>query len=569
MTKNYLIKQLLLGITSFFFINKPMHSQQMPLAKPSAVQYKWHEQERIMFIHFGAATWLGSEYDEKGDFDISRMNPDKTDTDEWCRVAKSWGAKQIIFVAKHVGGFCWWPTTTTEYCVRNIPWKKGKGDLLREVELSCKKAGLNLGIYIYPGDYAWGAGIGSGGKTADPSKQEGYNKLFRQQLTEVLSLYGKMTEVWFDGSCIINVDDILDKYAKNAVIFQGPKATLRWPGSENGKLYYPVWNSVKTSDLKSGVSTQYNDDPDGDAWAPLESDVPLYNHNWFWAPENEKKRRSLDELVEMYYKSAGYGGVLLLNSTPDTTGQIPVGDKKTYTAFGNEIVKRFSNPIASLLNKKGEKFEIKFSKPTFVNHCILMEDYRRGQRIREYNLHGMINNKWQLLATGSSVGRKKIDPFTSVQVTALRLTITRSVNTPLLRSFEAFNAAGYQFKPDVADKNEGAECGTWDTQSFINGRDTISLDLSKFITKPGQYELKLIPTFAGTRTWFDKGEIIFEKDVTLQEYLIKKDDNTFYINRTSQVGKSSSSVLKLYMISENGVSQNKGIFKIRSRPLGN
>jgi len=563
-----IMKNIGLSFFCLLFSTVNMLKAQQQLAKPSSVQYKWHEQERTMFIHFGVATWQGTEYDMNGDFDLSRMNPDQLDTDEWCRVAKSWGAKQIIFVAKHVGGFCWWPTNTTEYCVRNIPWKSGKGDLLGDISRSCAKAGLNLGIYIYPGDVKYGAGIGSGGKTSDPAKQEAYNKVFRQQLTEVLTLYGKMLEVWFDGSCIIDVNDILETHAKDAVILQGPKTTLRWSGSESGRLYYPVWNSVKSSDLNSGVSTQYNDDPDGDAWAPLEADVPFYNHNWFWAPGNEKKKRSLDELMDMYYKSAGYGGVLLLNATPDTTGRIPEGDKKRYAEFGNEIKRRFSKPIATLHNKQGEKFEIKFSRPTPVNHCILMEDYREGHRIREYRVEGLVNNKWQVLAKGSSVGRKKIDPFATISVTALRLIIQKSVNTPLLRSFEVFNVSGYQFKPEVYEAEEWKECGVWDTQSFINGKDTISLDLSSFITKPGQYEIKLIPTLAVTRTWIDKGEIIFEDDVTLQEYLTKKDGNTFYINRTSQVDKGSSSVLKLYMGSDNSVFQNKGVFKIRPRSLG-
>ena len=152
-----------------------------------------------MFVHFGMATWQGKEYDD-GNFDLSRVNPSKLNTDQWCEVARSWGAKQIIFVAKHVGGFCWWPTTTTEYCVRNIPWKNGKGDLFAELAASCKKYGINLGVYIYPGDVSYGAGIGSGGKTADASKQEAYNKVFRQQLTEVLTRYGSMSEVWFEAS---------------------------------------------------------------------------------------------------------------------------------------------------------------------------------------------------------------------------------------------------------------------------------------------------------------------------------------------------------------------------------
>jgi len=230
-------------------------AQSVKLAKPTAVQYKWHEQERIMFVCLDPCTWQGREYDNHST-SLTRINPLKLNTDQWCEVAKSWGAREILFVAKHTGGFCWWQTQTAEYGIRNTPYKNGQGDVLRDLSVSCKKIGLNLGIYVYPGDDTWGAGMGSGGKTKDPSKQEAYNKVFRQQLIEVLSLYGKMTEVWFDGSCVIKVDDILEKYAANSVIFQGPKASIRWPGTESGKLHYPAWNSLKSNALKSGVSTQ-------------------------------------------------------------------------------------------------------------------------------------------------------------------------------------------------------------------------------------------------------------------------------------------------------------------------
>jgi hypothetical protein len=129
-------------------------------------------------------------------------------------------------------------------------------------------------------------------------------------------------EIWFDGSCVIDVSDIIEKYGKNSVVFQGPHATLRWPGTEAGMLFYPVWNTLNSEDFKTGVSTQVHDDPNGDIWAPLETNTTLYDHYWFWAPEKMEKRKSLDQIMECYYKSVGYGSVFLLNSTPDTTGLI-------------------------------------------------------------------------------------------------------------------------------------------------------------------------------------------------------------------------------------------------------
>ncbi|MBZ5858782.1 alpha-L-fucosidase [Flavihumibacter profundi] len=541
------------------------YAQEFPLAKPSAVQYKWQEQERIMFIHFGVATWLGLEYDETGNFDLSRMNPTQINTDEWCKTALSWGAKQIIFVAKHVGGFCWWQTNTTEYSVRNIPWKNGKGDVLGDLAKSCRKYGLNLGVYIYPGDLHYGAGIGSGGKTQDPALQETYNKVFRQQLTEVLKNYGNMLEVWFDGSCVIDVSDILEKYARNAVIFQSTHATIRWPGTESGKLAYPAWNSLKSSVLKTGIATQYDDDPDGDAWAPLEADVTLYNHNWFWNPTNGQKRRPVAELMDIYYKSAGYGGILLLNSTPDTTGRIPIADRERYKAFGDEINRRFGHPLTASKTVETNETILKFTKPTSVNHTILEEDYREGHRIRDYIIEGKVGTKWQLLAQGSSVGRKKIDAFPTITLSEIKLTIKRSVNPPLVRSFSAYGVKNYTHHYEPTETKEWAVCGGWNTNTFKNGRDTIDLDLSRFIDKPGQYEFKFIADVAVTGASIDSAVINFERQNTMQEYLIRKDENTFYINHTSQVTPNSASILTLFMQSDNKVFQNRGVFKIRKR----
>jgi alpha-L-fucosidase len=541
-------------------------SQTKQLAKPSAVQYKWHEQERIMFIHFGVATWLGSEYDETGMFDISRINPTELNTDDWCETAKLWGAKQIIFVAKHVGGFCWWQTNTTEYSVKNIPWKNGKGDLLADIAASCKKYGLNLGVYIYPGDVKYGAGIGSGGKTTNPDLQEAYNKVFRQQLTEVLTNYGPMLEVWFDGNCIVDIDDILEKHASQSVIFQSKKASIRWPGSESGMLAYPAWNSLSSKDLNSGISTQYNDNPDGDAWAPLEADAPLYNHNWFWNPTNEKKRKPLQNLIDMYYKSVGYGGVMLLNASPDTTGKITTGDKNAYRTLGQTIQQRFSNPLKQLDNKKGNVFTISFNKATPVNHIVLEEDYRYGHRIRNYTIKGKINNKWEVIAKGSSVGRKKIDAFATQNVTELKLTIDTYVNTPLIRSLKVYHVNNYTHSPAPTETNDWAICGNWDTKTFKNNKDTITLDLSKYITTPGQYEVKFLADVAVTGTSIDSAIINFENQNTMQSYLTKKDHQTFYINRTSQISTNSSSTLTLFMRSDNNVFQNRGVFKVRKRP---
>jgi alpha-L-fucosidase len=385
--------------------------------------------------------WQGREYDDHST-PLSQINPAQLDTHQWCRAAKLWGAKEILFVAKHTGGFCWWRTDTTKYGIKDAAWKGGKGDVLAELSASCREHGLNLGIYIYPGDDTWGAPIGSGGRTKDPSKQEAYNQMFRQQLTEVLTRYGKITEVWFDGSCVIDVKDILEQHAADAVVFQGPQATIRWAGTESGKLPYPAWNSLLSRDLKTGVATAAHGNPDGDAWAPLEADTTLYDHNWFWSADNEKKRKSLDELMDVYCKSAGRGGVLLLNSTPNSSGLIPDGDLKLYEAFGKEIERRFSRPVAEVKDQRGAGVELALPRPTLINHIVLMEDYREGERIREYVVEGLSDGQWKELSQGTSVGRRKIDRFRPAQVGRVRLRVTRFAAEPIIRCLAAFHVEG-------------------------------------------------------------------------------------------------------------------------------
>ncbi len=563
-----LMQVIFFALTSLLSSPICLTAQSVNLAKPTSIQFKWHEQERIMFVCLDPCTWQGREYDNHST-PLTRINPLKLNTDQWCEVAKLWGAREILYVAKHTGGFCWWHTKTTDYGIRNTPYKNGKGDVLKELSASCKKFGLNLGIYVYPGDDTWGAGMGSGGKTKDPSKQEAYNKVFRQQLMEVLSRYGKIIEVWFDGSCVIKVDDILEKYATKSVIFQGPKASLRWPGTESGKLYYPAWNSVKSSALKTGVSTQYDDDPNGDAWAPLEADVTLYNHYWFWSPANERKRRSVDDLMDIYYQSVGHGGVLLLNSTPDTTGLIPAGDVKLYVDFGKEISRRFDQPLSTIGNKEGTDFEISFKEPTSVNHVVLMEDYREGHRIREYKVEGWTGAEWKLLCKGSAVGRMKIDPFPNIKVLKVRLRVTKNIETPLMRSFSVYRVENFEYKEDAAASNEWKLCGTWDTKDFANGTGEQTIDLSPFIERPGQYEVTFTASVANNRMKVVKAEIYFDGDpLTQQDFIRQKEkSNTFYLNRTAQVAQGSSSILKVKMSFNNEVLQNKGEIKIRERKI--
>jgi alpha-L-fucosidase len=520
--------------------------EEKQLPGPTEVQYRWHEQERIMFVCLDPCTWQGREYDDHST-PLERINPVKLDTDQWCEAALSWGAREILFVAKHTGGFCWWQTGTTGYGIKDTPYKEGQGDVLGELAESCRKFGLNLGIYVYPGDETWGAGIGSGGRTADPARQEAYNQVFRTQLKEVLTNYGDVLEVWFDGSCIIDVSDILEIHAKNAVIFQGPHASLRWPGTESGKLFYPVWNTLKKEDLLTGVSTQVHSDPDGDVWAPLETNTTLYDHYWFWSPEKEQHRKSLDEIMECYYKSVGYGSVFLLNSTPDTTGLIPEDDVRFYVELGQEIHRRFDQPLAEISDQRGTEIRLDLPEPSRLNHVITMEDYRYGQRIRAYRIEGLKDDSWEVLCTGSSIGRKKIDYFDPVRVEAIRLVVEEHVGTPLIRSLSATHVSNFTEPPktSVSPWSAWQDIQQWDNPDTF-GEIQVDLDLSGRILYPGQYQVKIEAEKEETELHISEVELYYDGSRVLDEF-VSVSEGIISINRTAQVTGESQITLSFVL----------------------
>ncbi len=467
---------------------------QEMIPTPSTPQLRWQQQERLMFIHFAPNTWTGLSQDDNS-LPLNRINPEKLNTDQWCEVAKSWGAKMIVFVAKHSGGFCWWQTNTTDYGARNIPWRDGKGDLLADISKSCDKYGLDLGVYIYPGDKTWGAGLGSGGKTKDPSKQEAYNKVFRQQLTEVLSKYKPMKEVWFDGSCVIDISDILEKYAGDAVIFQGPQATIRWVGNERGIAPYPNWYTVKKSVLNTGRSTALTSDPDGEDYAPVEVDVPFLMNNksyrWFWAPNTDSMLLSVPALMDIHQKSVGRGSVLLLNSTPDTTGLIPKSHVKRYKAFGKELNNRFKNPIATT-SGFGYVLEMDLGKPKAVNYMVLGEDIAKGQRVRKYELEGYSGGQWVRIKDGSSIGNKRIEEFPTIEVSKVRLRIMEAVATPIISTFSLYHSKKmHAYVSQSSQSDIPITIGDWASSNFNLEWQDYSVDLTPYLIEyVGQVELK-------------------------------------------------------------------------------
>ncbi len=338
---------------------------------------------------------------------------------------------QRITSSPSTRAFCWWPTATTDYSVKSSPWRAGKGDVLKDLAASCKQRGMKLGVYLSPQDRTHKVGVG--GKADDPTKQAEYEKLFRAQLTEVLSSYGEMIEVWFDGSLIFDVGDILSKHAPNAMVFQGPQATIKWVGNEDGISPYDVFTTVKSGTKKWGDYTAKDSDPAGDRWLPSECDARMRN-TWFWRTDNEKQIKSVPLLMAMYEQSVGFGSVLLLNNTPDRTGLIPEPDARRSAEFGAEI-KRVYGLGSSVADTSGtgKLFVVQPSAPATIDRIVLMEDITQGERIRKYETEGLINGKWTPIGGGAMVGHKRIEAIFPTKVEAIRIRITESVGEPILR----------------------------------------------------------------------------------------------------------------------------------------
>jgi alpha-L-fucosidase len=404
-----------------------------PRVLPTRDQLRWQDLELGMFIHFAPNTWQDREYDVHTT-PLAAIDPD-IDTDQWVSVAHGLGARYVVMVAKHQGGFCMWQTRTTDYGIRNTPWKGGRGDVMADLGASCRRRGLGLGVYLSPRDDDFGAG--GGGKCATREKQAAYDARYRQQLTELLTRYGEMVEVWFDGSLVVPVGDILRAHAPHAMVFQGPQATIRWVGNEDGFAPYPSWDTLSRRDAATGVATAKESNPDGDAWLPLEVDVSIRRPHWFWSTTDAVDLLSLDALLEIYYRSVGRGAQLLLNIPPDATGHIPAADAARARAFGSEVRRRFGRAVGQTRGE-GRELVLRLPAAAMVDHVVIEEDLAAGERVRAYRLAGRNAGTWLPLGEGISIGHKRIHPVAPTDVDAIRLEVTRSDGTPRIRRLAAF-----------------------------------------------------------------------------------------------------------------------------------
>lgn len=462
-----------------------------------------------MFVHFAPNTWQDREYDDRST-PLSAITPD-IDTDQWADVAVALGARYVVLVAKHVGGFCLWQTGTTEYSIRNLSWRGGRGDVMADLARSCAARGLGLGVYLSPRDDTFGAGLA--GSCATPEAQTRYDALYRQQLTELLTRYGPIMELWLDGSSVVPTGDLVRAHAPDAMVFQGPQATIRWVGNEDGFAPYPAWNALAHVDAATGVATALHGDPDGDVWMPLEVDVSLRRPNWFWSTTNHVNILSLDALLEIYYRSVGRGAQLLLNLTPDRTGLIPEPDARRAAEFGAEVRRRFAPGVGEMSG--GRVPELDLGGTRRVDHLVIAEDLGGGERIRGYHIEARKGDAWVTVGEGTAVGHKRIQPVGPLEADAIRLVVTRAADEPLIRQLAAFDT-GAAPPPAWA---EPARLWADDSVGEWSGSE-VRLDLTDRLAAAGSYRLRLVSRDGATPA---VGDPVLMVDGMPQPHLVRGD----------------------------------------------
>ncbi len=450
---------------------------------PSSRQLHWQELELTAFLHFGINTFTGREWGT-GKESPSLFNPTKLNANQWVKTLKKAGFKQVILTAKHHDGFCLWPSKYTEHSVKNSPWKDGKGDVVKLVSEACKKYDIGFGVYLSP----WDRNCPFYGDTKK------YNQYFEKQLRELLTNYGEVDEVWFDGANgegkngkVPDYDfdawyKIIRKLQPQAVIaVMGPD--VRWVGTETGYGRKSEWSVVPVnSKLQKNIAAHSQKDltfkPTGDMtgedlggrdkieraraliWYPAEADVSI-RPGWFYHKKQDKQIKSVDKLLDIYYGSVGRNCVLLMNVPPDKEGLIHQNDVDTLMKWHRTIEKTFKYNLAQkakIVSKKGIRpkavLDGKYStywttdgkdttatitfnlkKRTTFDVLLLQEEITVGQRIEKFELDYWTDNSWKQVITGTTVGYKRLLRFQPVTAKKVRLKIISSRLNPTIAEF--------------------------------------------------------------------------------------------------------------------------------------
>ena len=471
---------------------------------PNANQLRWQDMEMYAFIHYSLNTYTDQEWGF-GNEDPQLFNPSDLDSKQWARVCKQAGMKGIIFTAKHHCGFCMWPSAYTEYSVKNAPWKEGKGDVVRELADACREEGLEFAVYLSPWD-----------RNHPEYGRPEYVTYFRNQLRELLTNYGDIFEVWFDGA---NGGDgwygganetrkidrttyyqwpetykMIRELQPKCLIWNdgSDRGDLRWVGTEAGNVGETNWSllyhdgDVPYQMLHYGVE-------DGDVWCPGETNTSI-RPGWFYHDAENEHVKSLSKLMDTYYKSVGRNSMLLLNFPIAPNGRIHPNDSLRGIAFKKMIDEVFVKNVVKELSfpsiqggDRGGSLILDFGEPTAFNRFLAEEDIAKGQRVKKFSLEVFVNGEWlplnDALVEGhdglTTIGHRRIICFPTVKATRLRFTIIDAKCEPVIKRMGVYLAP--ELTADIPDSGEKKSSALhiffgspkqmfidWDTEQTIN-----------------------------------------------------------------------------------------------------
>ncbi|MEE2728370.1 MAG: alpha-L-fucosidase [Candidatus Latescibacterota bacterium] len=440
-------------------------------ARPTARQLAWQRLEYIAFAHFGINTFTDREWGD-GAEDPALFNPTEFDADQWVAACCDAGMKLLILTAKHHDGFCLWPSVHTEHSLKNSPWRDGRGDVVAEVSAACARAGLKFGIYCSP----WDRHERSYGDSP------AYDAFFCAQLGELLSNYGPIAEVWLDGACGEGPNGKRQEYdwdsyyalvrqlqPEAAIAICGPD--VRWVGNESGLARDDEWSVVSgpRGHGERGVDFLEVDNGANDLgsrgnlaenevtfWYPAECDVSI-RPGWFYHASQDLQVKSLEHLLDIYYRSVGRNSVLLLNVPPDQRGLFHENDvarlKELRAAldatFDQDVARDAQGGDAAVdgawdtywsAGSDVDELALDLGAEKTVDRLLLQEAIEEGQRVERFVLEGWHDGQWKEIVRGGCIGYKRLERFSRVVVRRVRLRIEASRAPARLRRIGLFRA---------------------------------------------------------------------------------------------------------------------------------
>ena len=398
---------------------------------PSRAQLEWQREELAIFLHFGVNTFTDREWGD-GTENPAIFNPVALDARQWARSARSAGFRMMILTAKHHDGFCLWPTATTGHSVASSPWRGGQGDVVREFVDASRAEGLRVGLYLSPWD--------RNHPTYGDSPR--YNDVYIAQLTELLTRYGRLAEVWFDGANgegpngrrqvydWPRVFGTVKRLQPEAVIFSDAGPDVRWCGNERGEAGDPNWSTIDPAAVPfpgaTGdgiIAALQHGHPQGTVWRPAEADVSI-RPGWFYHPAQNDRVRDGANLYSLYLKSVGRNSKLLLNVPPTRDGLLHDRDVASLMAFRD---------LRAGLSDRGVgrgAGELAVARRTPIDTVRLAEDIADGQVVSRYVVQGLTDAGWRDLSRGTTIGYAKIDTFAPTPVSRVRVVVEESLETP-------------------------------------------------------------------------------------------------------------------------------------------